>query len=66
MVPRVLFRIYSQEGSGGGVRYLVEKDGGGVVRDRLKEIHPKDQELTPLLAAFTPAVAARCSERSGR
>jgi hypothetical protein len=48
------------------VRYLVEKGGGRFFKDRVKDIHPKDQEITLLLVAATHAMAARCSERSGR
>jgi hypothetical protein len=48
------------------VRYLVRKGGGRFVKDRAKEIRPKDQEVTLLLVAATPAIAARRSERSGR
>ena len=48
------------------VRYLVGKGGGRFVKDRAKEIRPKDQEVTLLLVAATPAIAARRSERSGR
>ena len=48
------------------VRYLVGKGGGRFVEDRAKEIRPKDQEVTLLLVAATPAIAARRSERGGR
>ena len=48
------------------VRYLVGKGGGRFVKDRAKEIRPKDQEVTLLLVAATPAIAARRSEHGGR
>ena len=52
------------------IRYLVGKvvgkGGGRFVKDRAKEIRPKDQEVTLLLVAATPAIAARRSERGGR
>jgi hypothetical protein len=48
------------------VRYVVEKGGGRFVKDRVKEIHRKDQEVILLLVAATLTMAARCSERSGR
>ena len=48
------------------VKYLVGKGGGRFVKDRAKEIRPKDQEVTLLLVAATPAIAARRSERGER
>jgi hypothetical protein len=48
------------------VRYLVGKGGGRLVKDRAKEIRPKYQEVTLLLVAATPAIAARRSERGER